>query len=131
MARAAVRVKSVKGVNELRSALKQAGDRARQAGARAVREEAEDLLSDSKPLVPVDTGTLRNTGTVEGPTWKGSVVTAIVGYGSAAVDYAVIVHERLDLNHPVGQAKFLEQPALEHERDLEARLAKRIRKAIS
>src|SRR5262249_51644597 len=37
-------------------------------------------------------------------------VSVSVGYTQW---YAIFVHERLDLRHPVGQAKFLEQPARE------------------
>lgn len=37
-------------------------------------------------------------------------VSLNVGYTQS---YAVYVHERLDVHHPVGQAKFLEQPARE------------------
>ncbi len=43
---------------------------------------------------------------------KGAV---IVGYTQA---YAVYVHENLEANHPVGQAKFLEQPARMLRREL-------------
>jgi hypothetical protein len=34
--------------------------------------------------------------------------TVSVGFQTA---YALVVHERLDVHHPVGQAKFLEEPA--------------------
>jgi hypothetical protein len=37
-------------------------------------------------------------------------VQVTVGYTQS---YAIFVHERMDLHHPVGQAKFLEQPARE------------------
>lgn len=35
-------------------------------------------------------------------------VTGVVGYTQS---YAIIVHENIEAHHPVGQAKFLEQPA--------------------
>jgi hypothetical protein len=38
-----------------------------------------------------------------------------VGY---TAEYAIYVHENLEANHPVGQAKFLEQPAREMARDI-------------
>lgn len=40
-------------------------------------------------------------------------VSVIVGYQT---NYALHVHERMDIFHPVGQAKFLEQPARELDR---------------
>lgn len=50
---------------------------------------------------------------------KGRVVV-IVGYTAA---YAVFVHENLDANHDVGQAKFLEEPA----RKLKSQLSQIVR----
>lgn len=38
---------------------------------------------------------------------KASDVSVVVGFTAA---YAVYVHENLDAHHPVGQAKFLEEP---------------------
>jgi hypothetical protein len=32
----------------------------------------------------------------------------VVGFGGPAAPYALVVHERTDLNHPEGEAKFLE-----------------------
>ncbi len=49
----------------------------------------------------------------------------IVGYTAA---YAIFVHENLEAHHPVGQAKFLEQPAREMGND--GTLAGIVRKAI-
>ena len=42
---------------------------------------------------------------------EASGVSVLVGYTQA---YALFVHENLEAHHPVGQAKFLEQPAREH-----------------
>jgi hypothetical protein len=41
----------------------------------------------------------------------------VVGY---AAPYAVYVHENLEARHPIGQAKFLEQPAREYRKDMAA-----------
>jgi hypothetical protein len=50
-------------------------------------------------------------------------VRLVVGYDQ---EYAVYVHERLDLFHPVGQAKFLEQPA----RQYAAAMGRRVSQAM-
>lgn len=50
-------------------------------------------------------------------------VSVIVGYTQ---QYAVFVHEDLTKRHPVGQAKFLEQPA----RELSRSIGEGVRKAI-
>jgi hypothetical protein len=53
--------------------------------------------------------------------WQASLQ---VGY---AAPYAVFVHEDLEKVHPVGQAKFLEQPARQLHKHLAALLAARLR----
>lgn len=85
------------------------------AAPRAAKRIGEDVLALSAERCPVDTGTLRATGHVEGPTAKGDKVDIVVGYGGPAAPYALPVHERLGVRHPVGQAKFLESAALEYE----------------
>jgi hypothetical protein len=49
---------------------------------------------------PIDTGALRKSARVKIRGNEGSI--------NFGMDYAVYVHERLDLRHPVGEAKFLE-----------------------
>lgn len=76
----------------------------------ALKIEAEAIMSASKQIVPVDTGILRSSSVVGNPDTQGNVHRIEMGYGGAASDYAVVVHELLDTHHPVGQAKFLEVP---------------------
>ena len=64
---------------------------------------AEALLSASQANVPVDTGRLRDSGTVVSDSSG-----AAAGY---TADYAVYVHERTWVAHPSGKAKFLEDAA--------------------
>jgi hypothetical protein len=93
--------------------------------AGALYEEAEAIKTESQALVPVDTSVLKNSAFVatEG---RGDTFVAQVGYGGAAAEYAVIQHEDLTFYHDDGQAKFLEQPALEHAKDLGERLVARM-----
>ena len=72
--------------------------------------EAEIIMAKSKDLVPVDTGALRSSGHVRKPRTVGDYLVVELGYGGVAVGYAIPVHERLDVHHPVGQAKYLEIP---------------------
>ena len=55
------------GDKELIQALRDAGNEAVNALARALYQEAELIMADSKKLVDVDEGTLRNSGFVELP----------------------------------------------------------------
>lgn len=52
----------------------------------------------------------------------------VVGYSAP---YALYVHERLDLHHPHGQAKFLEQPAREKRAEIEAVIMKALQSGAS
>ena len=70
------------------------------------RGNARAILGVSQPLVPVDTGDLKRSGRVE-PAPKGA---AVLIYGGGKIDYAGVVHYRLDVNHPVGQAQYVGQP---------------------
>ena len=92
------------------------------------RGNARAILSASQPLVPVDTGALKRSGRVE-PARAGETViqsktrrsadprgnvsqkgASVLIYGGGAIDYAGIVHYKLGVNHPVGQAQFVGQP---------------------
>lgn len=97
----------------------------------ALYEEAESIMAKSKPLVPVDTGTLRNSGHVALPEKEMGRLTVTLGYGGAASDYALIQHERTDYHHTVGRAKFLEEPVLEAQHGLESRLGARIARRLT
>lgn len=71
----------------------------------ALTAEAELIMTDAKKNTPVDTGTLRSSGIV---TPRPADHRVDLSFGGAASAYAAIVHERLDVHHPVGEAKFLE-----------------------
>lgn len=75
------------------------------------------LLDWSKELVPVDTGLLYSSGQASHQ-GSGYETIAEVAYGSGGAYYAIYVHEDLNVYHPNGQAKYLEQPARERRREL-------------
>lgn len=56
--------------------------------------------------------------------YRESDVSVIVGYTQS---YSIFVHENLGANHPVGQAKFLEEPA----RTLQPELARIVYTAVA
>ena len=67
---------------------------------------ARAILEVSEPLVPVDTGALKRSGRVV-PAKKNA---AVLVYGGGPINYAGVVHYRLGVNHPVGQAQYVGQP---------------------
>lgn len=93
----------------------------------ATFEKANTIMTDSKKLVPVDTGALKNSGFAENPVVSGKLVTVKIGFGGVAVPYAIKVHEDLTAHHTVGQAKYLEEPLNEHKRTMEEDLARKVR----
>jgi hypothetical protein len=109
----------------------------------ALFREAEEIMGDSKDnYVPVDFGTLRNSGFVDLPVIQGTRVTVRAGFGGPAAPYALAVHENprsgktggvspqgKKYQHfaAVGQWKYLEIPFRQALRGMDARLARRIR----
>ena len=67
--------------------------------------EGNNIMGTSIKNTPVDTGNLRASAHVTLPRTERGVTTVDLAYGT---DYAIYVHERTGLNHPVGKAKFLE-----------------------
>lgn len=95
---------------------------------RATIAACEEILQASLAQVPVYTGVLASSAyyRVERDTSRG--FAGEVGYGGngnpinpntgqAASEYAIYVHERLDVRHPVGKAKFLEDPVRDYARE--------------
>lgn len=76
----------------------------------AIYREGERMMTLSKLQVPVDTGTLRSTGSVSEPSMLSQHPEVSLGYGGPAAPYALIVHEDLNAHHTVGKAKYLEDP---------------------
>jgi Bacteriophage HK97-gp10, putative tail-component len=96
----------------------------------ALFQEGEALIAEAKLITPVDTGALRASGHVLAPEVRGKTVTVQCGFGGPAAGYAVYVHEDLTKNHPVGQAKFLEEPAKRRASGMNERVAQRIAQSV-
>lgn len=104
----------ITGFSQMDAELRVLGERTRPVIGAALSELGEDIMAESKSkYVPVATGNLRDTGHVGQPMQQGNTTSVTLSYGGPAAPYAVTVHERLDVNHPVGQAKYLERPLME------------------
>jgi hypothetical protein len=78
--------------------------------AMALYASGEAVMTDSKEnYVPVVDGTLRGSGFVEEPKLKGSTLSVTLGYGGAASEYAVVVHEAPP-TYGQGKNKYLTTP---------------------
>lgn len=81
---------------------------------RGIYARALSIFQKSQVLVPVEFGTLRSSGTISQPRQTSGGWEVEIGYGGAASEYAIYVHEITSNYHaPPTQAKFLEQPAME------------------
>lgn len=98
------------GFEDLQRKLQRLGAGAIHMLGRALYEEAEGMMGDSKQhYVPVDTGVLRSTGHVLLPDIRHNQVTVDMGFGGPAAPYAITQHEE-NYHHTVGERKYLETP---------------------
>lgn len=111
----------VEGIGRVVSNLNRIANNMRGNIDRAVSDIALDLLSKSQQRAPIDTGDLRGSGFAD---IHGS--SATVGF---VEPYALRQHENLDFNHPGGgEAKYLENPLKENERNYINRIKEEIRR---
>lgn len=98
---------TLSGEKEMARRVQKAGKVYPEVTGRGMQREGFRIMEASQPQVPVEFGRLRASGFVDDPRIVGGSPEVRLGYGT---DYAVFVHERLDVSHPVGKAKYLEDP---------------------
>jgi hypothetical protein len=123
-------------IKDLKATMERAGMLLIKRSKEAVREEVSQIMEESEAQVPVETGTLQASAFIE----EDENGNLTFGYGRAdainpktgenAAEYMMVVHERLDTFHPVGKAKFFEDPLLQHIIKMEQTLAGKIKKAF-
>lgn len=94
----------------IRSLRRLKGD-ARRMMRSAVRAEAEEIMTDIKHSepgkgVPKDTGALRDTGQVDGPS-SDPLPQVTLSFGGPAAPYALVQHEDHTLHHDLGESRYL------------------------
>ena len=131
--------------------IKEAVNIAEEAGLKALRTGAEAILTEAIDETPIETGTLRRSGTVTvGGLPDGAQVYEAAESGSDMKDafpgpegkekavyisfntpYARRQHEELGYNHPLGgKAKYLEDPFNRNNKKVLKYADKQIRKAL-
>ena len=88
---------------------------------------AEGVMNESKRECPVDKGFLRASGVVDEPNVSSDGFKITLEY---PMEYAVYVHENLEANHPVGKAKFLEDPMMSHLSELPDAIARAVNSSV-
>jgi bacteriophage HK97-gp10 putative tail-component len=116
----------LKGGDELRAKLLRMAERFPEDVARALYAEGSIELAEMKQRTPVETGALRASLAIHKPEIQGRDITVRITAGGPAAPYALYVHENLEADHPVGQAKYMESVINESHSSWTARLAKRL-----
>lgn len=115
------------GIDAMQATLKRAASRFPDEVAQAMVAEAKIELQEAKRRTPVDTGALQASGEISSVQRNGRSIEVDITFGNSDVDYAVIVHEDLEANHPNGgQAKYLESVLKESAPHMSGRIARRI-----
>lgn len=95
-------------------------------------EEMEEVVGLSKEKTPVDTGLLKNSQVALPPIIEGDSITVRGNVlDGPARGYAVHVHERVELKHEVGEAKFFENAAKERSVGMGERMASKVRERLA
>ena len=92
---------------------------------KALVEACREILNDSMAQVPLDTSTLMMSAFWEITGHYKTGWDAVIGYGGngdpinpktgkPASSYMVAVHEDLSAKHPIGKAKYLEDPVRDY-----------------
>ncbi len=130
------------GVAEMARKIQSISSKLPYSAAAALRMEAEIEMTEAKRRCPRSPGggTLRASGFVAEPTQEGRKISVVLGFGGAARDYAVAVHEHLsehsppswqgkeelDWTIPGTGPKFLEGPLKESAPHMGNRIARRM-----
>jgi hypothetical protein len=101
----------------------------RNGAADGIRAAAKTVFDASQQAVPEDTSDLKQSGKL---TVDEANLRAEITYGSGLPDArAVITHEKLEIRHDNGSAKYLENPLRELADEVGGLIATNIRKNIS
>ncbi len=110
---------SLEGTAGFSARLAVLADRGPKIVAGALYRFAEAVMTESKLEVPVEHGTLKDSGHVELPVIDRGAVEVQLGYGGPAESYAIEQHENLEYQHAEGKkAKYLEDPLKRHSDEL-------------
>lgn len=125
------------GDKQLDATLNRQKIRIKKEASKICLAEAEAIMAESALEVPRDTGALADSAFIS----QGSDGNVTFGYGALNTqinpktgkptnEYMVTVHEDLNTYHPVGKAKFLEDPVNRRKEPLLRNFIKKLRRAF-
>lgn len=116
----------IKGIPEMVAKLQKILEKLPDEIGRALYQEAQVEMTESKLRCPWEFGVLRASGHVYEPVRNGRSISVTLAYGGVAAPYAVYVHEDMEAFHPRGgQAKYLESVLKESVPHMKGRIARR------
>lgn len=119
---------TVKNLPQTVRLVRRVGEKAIPALKSELNRELETVIAEAvRHHVPVDLGALRGSKFVHDVSSSSSRVAFEGGFGGVSAPYALIVHERTDVHHTVGNAKYLERPFNEALVGMDDRIAAGIR----
>ena len=92
----------VRGLDQAKAANQKVVRKVNHATAGVMYRMQTEVITASKtvpPTIPVDTGDLRSSATVELPVITPTRISVVSGVGGGAQDYAEIQHENADFKH--------------------------------
>jgi len=122
----------IEGVTNLQRTLGQMRTEILPVAKEVIYAEAQNILSDSRAIVPFLRGVLSSSGRVHEPVMYADSVLVEVSYGGAAAPYAEVQHENMDFAHKTPrQALYLYTPVEEARNDFGGRLKSRIERLLA
>jgi hypothetical protein len=109
------------------SKLKEFSNRIREIIKRNMGAEGTRLMALMKARTPYRNGALKGSGQSQGPDYEGNDIIVVLSFGSDTVHYAIPVHERINVRHRHGRAKFMESVIQEESSNIGPNLAKDLR----
>ena len=90
-------------------------------------KEGTRLMGLMRARTPYRNGSLKNSGLVQGPDDEGNDIIVVLSFGNDQVNYAIPVHERINLRHRHGRAKFMESVVQEEAGNIAPNITEGIR----
>jgi hypothetical protein len=113
------------GLNEIRQTLRRIAKEMPDVIVKAMTQEGNIELTEMRRRTPVEFGPLRASLSMTVKR-EGSRISIEFGAGGPSAPYAIYVHERTELHHRIGEAKFIERPLKESGPHFSERIARRI-----
>jgi hypothetical protein len=83
----------IRGGKQMAANLKRLSEKGVKLAMAALYQEGQDIMRVSKMRAPIDRGPLRGSGHVQLPRRTARGIEVLLGYGGAASEYAVFIHE--------------------------------------